>query len=128
MNIKIKENFVLIWIGISLLLSIGLYFLFQYSNNELAGRTCLFVTHQLQAKYKESRGNFAADLAELKQFDAEIKNPRKPTEKIDGIDPRCVDYFKLRIVKADSAFFEAQVTTQRSQLSISETGEVLTFN
>jgi hypothetical protein len=127
MKIQIKENFVFIWVSLSLLLSIGLYFLFQYSNNELAGKTCLIVTHQLQSRYKESQGSFTSDLDELKRLDAEIKNPRKPEEKIDGIDPRCVEHFKLHIVKADSTSFEARVITERSHLSISEKGQVSIF-
>lgn len=128
MNIKVKENFVPIAIGFSFLLSVGLYFLFQYANNELAGKTCLIVTHQLQTKYKETKGSFTTNLEELKQFDSEIKNPRKPEEKVDGIDPRCADFFKLQITKADTETFEAMVTTQRSELRISESGEVTTLS
>jgi hypothetical protein len=120
-----KTNpFILYYLGTALVLTIALYFLFQYASYDLAGKTCLQVTHQLQAEFKKHHSTYAKTMDELTSLDKEIKNPRKPEEAISGIEPRCMDHFQLKVTHANESSFEAEIHLPRHIMKITENGQV----
>ncbi len=121
-----KTNpFILYYLATAFALTIILYFLFQHASYDLAGKTCLQVTHQLQIEFKKNHSVYAATMDELTTLDKEIKNPRKPEETVAGIEPRCIDHFQLKVTHADESSFEAQINLPKQHImKITEKGEV----
>lgn len=120
-----KSKLLPILIAVTLVLAIAMYFVFQYANNDLAGKTCLQVVHQLQGKYVEEHGTYADTAEKLQFLDAKIVDAKKPNVVTNGIDARCSSYFNLKIVRADLDGFTAQISTDGIVMTIDEMGLII---